>query len=49
LVSEDDIKKLADKGDSESSVTKGIKRALDGMFKRGLVKKIGYGVWQRIA
>jgi hypothetical protein len=49
LVSEDDIKKLADKSDSESSVTKGIKRALDGMFKRGLVKKIGYGVWQRIA
>ena len=49
LVDEHDIKKLADKGDNETAVTKGIKRALDGMFKRGLVKKVGYGVWQRIA
>jgi hypothetical protein len=49
LVSEHDIKKLADKGDNETAVTKGIKRALDGMFKRGLIKSIGSGVWQRIA
>ena len=48
-VSEQDIKNMADKGDSESAVTRGVKRALDGMSKRGLIKGLGAGVWQRIA